>query len=82
VITSEPQMVGEDFGRYGKTKENIPILLTWLGGVDPLVLASCKEKGTIPPPLHSPQFAPLPEKTIKTGVLAMTYSLINLFNKK
>lgn len=82
VFLVEPQMVGEDFGSYGKTKEHIPILLTWLGGVDPLVLASCKEKGTIPPPLHSPQFAPLPEKTIKTGVLAMTYSLINLYNKK
>ncbi|RPH30073.1 MAG: amidohydrolase [Bacteroidales bacterium] len=81
VIFVGPEMVGEDFGRYGKTKENIPILLTWLGSVDPQVLASCKENGTIPPPLHSPQFAPLPEKTIRTGILSMTYSLINLYNK-
>ncbi len=82
VIFVGPEMVGEDFGRYGKTKENIPILLTWLGSVDPNVIASCKEKGTIPPPLHSPLYAPLPEKTIRTGILSMTYSLINLFNHK
>jgi len=82
VINVGPEMVGEDFGRYGKTKENIPILLTWLGGVDPQVMATCREKGTIPPPLHSPQFTPLPEKTIKTGILSMSYALINLYNKK
>lgn len=82
ITTVGPEMVGEDFGRYGKTKENIPILLTWLGGVDPKVFEACKLNGTIPPPLHSPQFAPLPEKTIKTGILSMSYSLINLFNKK
>jgi hippurate hydrolase len=82
VITVGPEMVGEDFGRYGKTPQNIPILLTWLGGVDPQVFEACQKNGTTPPPLHSSQFAPLPEKTIKTGILAMTYSLINLFNKK
>lgn len=82
VIFVGPEMVGEDFGRYGKTKEKIPILLTWLGSVDPNVLKSCNENGTIPPPLHSPQYFPLPEKTIRTGILSMTYSLINLYNKK
>lgn len=81
VINVGPEMVGEDFGRYGKTKENVPILLTWLGGVDPQIIASCKENGAIPPPLHSPQFSPLPEKTIKTGILSMSYTLINLYKK-
>jgi len=82
VILVGPEMVGEDFGRYGKTKENIPILLTWLGSVDPQIIASCKKSGNTPPPLHSPQYAPQPDKTIKTGILSMSYALINLFNKK
>jgi amidohydrolase len=82
VITVGPEMVGEDFGRYGKTSQNIPILLTWLGGGDPQVFEACKQNGNTPPPLHSSQFAPLPEKTIKTGILSMTYTLVNLFNKK
>ena len=33
VVTAEPQMVGEDFARYGSTKENIPTAMYWLGTV-------------------------------------------------
>ena len=33
VISSEPQMVGEDFARYGSTKEDIPTVMYWLGTV-------------------------------------------------
>ena len=82
VILATPEMVGEDFGRYGRTPEKVPILLSWLGGVDPEVLATHKANGTIPPPLHSPYFAPRPDMSIKTGVLSMSYALIELFNEK
>lgn len=82
VIEVGPEMVGEDFGRYGKTPENIPIMLSWLGGVDPTVLNQHKVNGTIPPPLHSPFFTPSPETTIKTGVLSMTFAVVRLFERR
>lgn len=82
VIEVGPEMVGEDFGRYGKTPENIPIMLSWLGGVDPTILYLHKVNGTIPPPLHSPYFAPSPETTIKTGVLSMTFAVVRLFERR
>ncbi len=82
IVQVPPEMVGEDFGLYGKTDPKVPIFLAWLGSANPELIKSCNEKGTIPPPLHSPEFAPEPEKTIRTGVLAMSYALINLFNKK
>jgi hippurate hydrolase len=75
-------MVGEDFGRYGKTPEQIPIFLAWLGGVNPEMAKTHRANGTTPPPLHSPFFAPQPDKTITTGVLSMSYALIGLFNQK
>jgi hippurate hydrolase len=82
VFTVTPEMVGEDFGRYGRTPEKVPILLSWLGGVDPEVLAKHKANSTTPPPLHSPYFTPRPDMTIRTGVLSMSYGLIELFNQK
>lgn len=82
VLSVTPEMVGEDFGRYGKTPEQIPIFLAWLGGVNPEMAKTHRANGTTPPPLHSPFFAPQPDKTITTGVLSMSYALIGLFNQK
>ena len=33
VVIAEPQMVGEDFARYGSTEEDIPTAMYWLGTV-------------------------------------------------
>ena len=33
VVVSEPQMVGEDFARYGNTDHDIPTVMYWLGTV-------------------------------------------------
>ena len=33
VVVSEPQMVGEDFARYGSTDHDIPTVMYWLGTV-------------------------------------------------
>ena len=77
-----PQMVGEDFGRYGRTEEKIPILLYWLGSVDPQVYADAKASGTQLPSLHSSKYQPLPRVTIETGVKTMTAGLLELCAKK
>lgn len=76
-----PVMTGEDFGRFGRTPEKVPVLLYWLGAVEPERIAAAK-KGEAPfPSLHSATFAPLPEPTIKTGVLTMTSAVLDLLKK-
>ncbi len=77
VLYAEPQLVGEDFSRYGSTSHKIPTVLFWLGTVS-------KEKidsGDLPG-LHSPFYYPEPEPTIKTGVSVMTAAIIDLMNAK
>jgi len=82
VQATPPSMVGEDFSFYGRTDAKIPISMLWLGTADPKKIAESKAKGTELPSLHSNKFAPLPEPTIKTGVLAMTAAVLDLFNQK
>lgn len=76
-----PYTFGEDFASYSLGGE-IPIALTWLGSVNP---SKFEEKTGEPtaflPPLHHPKFNPYPPKTIRTGVVAMTAAMIDLFNK-
>lgn len=82
VIQVKPLTVGEDFGKYGLTEEKIPIALFWLGGVNKAKYQDHIENGTILPGLHNAAFFPDFEPTYKTGVSAMTLTMIQLFNKK
>ncbi|MEM1217796.1 MAG: amidohydrolase [Bacteroidota bacterium] len=81
VVTTTPRMVGEDFGRLGRTEEQVPIFLYWLGSVDPQVYAQALENGEQLPSLHSAEFKPLPKPTIETGVQSMTAILQDLLTK-
>jgi hippurate hydrolase len=81
VLERPPVMGGEDFGRYGK--EGVPILLYFLGTIDPQrVAASQREGGPVLPSLHSDRYFPVPEPSIKTGVLTMTAAVLNLVGNK
>lgn len=82
VIQVEPLTVGEDFGKYGRTEEQIPIALFWLGGVNQLKYQESIENGSSLPGLHNAAFFPDFEPTFKTGVSAMTSTMIQLFNEK
>ncbi len=73
-----PEMVGEDFARYGLQEPRIPILMFRLGTSDPAALAA----GQTPAPLHSSHFAPLPEPSIKTGITAMSAAILELMKVK
>ncbi len=76
----QPLMGGEDFSRYGR--EKIPIFLFWLGTIAPeRIAASKKENGEPLPSLHSDHYYPVPEPSIKTGVLAMSMAVMNLMEK-
>lgn len=82
VIQVEPLTVGEDFGKYGRTEEKIPIALFWLGGVNKEKYQDHLDHGTMLPGLHNASFYPDFEPTFKTGVAAMTQTMIQLFNEK
>lgn len=81
VVEVPPNMVGEDFSRFGLQEEKVPICMFWLGAVDPEKVKQAEKNGENLPSLHSPYFAPLPEPTIKTGVKAMSAAALDLFGK-
>ena len=74
-------MVGEDFGKYGYTPENVSINLIWLGSTNPELMDSLRAEGELPPPLHSPKLNPDYEKTIETGIRVMVNTLLGSFEK-
>jgi len=73
VIKIEPLMVSEDFGLLGLNRE-IPICMLNVGAVDPAKIAS----GARLPSLHSSEFAPVPEPTIRGAIKAMTLATMEL----
>ena len=75
VVQIDPLMVSEDFGRFGLDRQ-IPICMLNVGTVDPAKIAS----GARLPSLHSSEFAPVPEPTIRGGVKAMTLSVMELLH--
>jgi len=78
IVKTSPAMVGEDFGKYGRTPENIPICLIWLGSTSPELMKELNASGQKPFPLHSPYLNPDFEKTIETGIKVMTSNVIGL----
>ena len=72
VVTMLPAMVSEDFGRFGLDGK-IPTVLLALGAADAAKLAN----GTAPG-LHSPHWAPVADVSLRTGVRAMTVTILEL----
>jgi hippurate hydrolase len=81
IVKITPAMVGEDFGKYGRTPENVPICLIWLGSTSPELMKELEASGEKPAPLHSPLLNPDYEKTIKTGIGVMAVNVIGLMGK-
>jgi amidohydrolase len=81
VLPAKSIMASEDFSLFGLTDPKPPIMMFWLGAVDPVKYKDAQEKGTRLPSLHSSEFAPLPEPAIRTGVKAMTTSVMELLHK-
>jgi amidohydrolase len=81
VVEAPPVMGAEDFGRFGLDNREIPVVMFWIGGADPAKLRESREKGTPFPSLHSPFWAPVPEPTIRNGVIATTAAALDLLGK-
>jgi len=72
VIDDEPLMASEDFGLFGLEGKQIPTVMFWLGAMDPAKLAAAQAAGQTLPGPHTSRFEPVPEPTLRTGVIAMT----------
>ena len=81
VVEAAPVMASEDFCRFGLENYQIPICDFWLGAVDPDKLRESQRTGVPLPSLHSSQWAPVPEPTLRTGVKAMTSVVLDLMKK-
>lgn len=79
VTSLPPVMGGEDFSRYGR--EGVPILLFRVGTIAPARVEEARAGGPLLPSLHSDRYQPVPEPSIRTGVLAMTAAVIDLLAK-
>jgi len=77
----DPTMGGEDFSEYSLTDHSITAVDFHFGAVDPAKFTDYKQTGKELPSLHSSKFAPLPEPTIRTGIVAMTTAVLELMKK-
>ncbi|NNU15145.1 amidohydrolase [Parvularcula sp. ZS-1/3] len=81
VMETPPVMGGEDFSQYGRTEDDIPTMIFWVGAVDEEVFAASQRGEVELPSLHSPFFAPDAEPAIVTGVTAMTAAVLDLMGE-
>lgn len=67
-----PAAASEDFSIFGRGWQ-VPYVFWFVGGTDPAIYAEAKAKGKINaiPSNHSPKFAPVLSRTLKTGLQAM-----------
>lgn len=71
-------MGAEDFGRYGRTGEEVPVYLYWLGVVNPSEHEKYASGEINLPPLHNARFLPDAKPSLKTGILTMSSAAIHL----
>jgi metal-dependent amidase/aminoacylase/carboxypeptidase family protein len=79
VVEAPAEMGAEDFAAYGLA--GVPSLLLHVGAVDQGKFAAAQRSGTPLPSIHSPQFAPAYEPTIKTATMTETAALFELLGR-
>jgi amidohydrolase len=78
----DPVMGGEDFSEYSLPDHSIPAVDFHIGAVDPEKMAQYKKEGKELPTLHSSKFAPVPEPTIRVGIVGMTSAVLDLMKPR
>ncbi len=78
----DPTMGGEDFALYSLPDHSVPAVDFHIGAVEPAKIAEFKKEGKELPTLHSSKFAPVPEPTIKVGIVGMTSAVLELMKGK
>ena len=79
VLPGEPVMGGEDFSEYGRA--GVPAVQFEIGAVEPGRYEESRRNGTPLPSLHSSQFAPDRQATIRMGVSSLTVAALELLGK-
>lgn len=77
VVELPPIMASEDFGDFGRAA-NAPYLEFSIGATPAAKFEAARGDATKLPSLHSPEWAPDPEPTLKTGVSALTIAVLEL----
>ena len=81
VVEVKPVTGGEDFSEFGRTDDDIPIFIFWVGTIDPERYEAARQPGATPlPSLHSPGYWPEPREAIRTGVAALTAAALELLD--
>jgi len=80
VVEMPAEMTSEDFSQYGLA--GVPAVLLHIGAVDPAKLEAARQSGVPLPKLHSPQWAPEREPTLKAAITAETAVLLDLFKSE
>lgn len=81
VVELPPLMASEDFGEFGRAA-GAPSLEFFLGATPPAKFEAAHGDTTKLPGLHSSEFAPDPEPTLKTGAAALTVAALELLSAK
>lgn len=79
-LVPEPGAASEDYSEF--VMAGVPSFYFGLGGLDPKDLAQAAKDNKPVPGNHSPEFAPVPEPTIRTGAEAMSLVLLDVLQKK
>ena len=79
VVEAEPTMGAEDFSEFGRA--GIPSLQFNVGAVNPAKYEAAQKTGAPLPSLHSSEFAPDREPTLRTGVTALTVAALEVLGK-
>lgn len=79
VDTASPVTGGEDFSRYGRTEDDVPIFMFWVGGSPQEVWDEYAARGQTPPANHSPFFYPDAEGSVSVAAEGMTAIALDLF---
>ncbi len=79
-LMSEPGSASEDYSEF--VKAGVPSFYFSIGGLDPKGFAEAMAARKPIPGNHSPEFAPVPEPSIRTGAEAMSLVLLDVLQRK
>jgi amidohydrolase len=79
-LSPAPGSASEDYSEF--IMAGVPSFYFGIGGLDPKAVAQATATNTPLPGNHSPEFAPVPEPTIRTGTVAMSLVLLDVLQKK
>ena len=79
-LMTEPHSASEDYSEF--VIAGVPSFYFGIGGLDPRAWSEAMAAKKPIPGNHSPEFAPVPEPSIRTGAEAMSLVLLDVLQKK